>query len=101
MPKSNTDWVEMISAIISDVREKNFEEAFSLAKEFGMDSESLDRLMTKSYEKDYIAYKRKNKIKNFFVALKNIFSPKKKEKIDNMKEAGKTDKKTISKKKNK
>lgn len=101
VPKSNKDWVEMISAIISDVREKNFEEAFSLAKEFGMDSESLDRLMTKSYEKDYIAYKRKNKIKNFFVALKNIFSPKKKEKIDNMKEAGKTDKKTISKKKNK
>lgn len=99
VPKTNKDWVEMISAIISGVREKNFEEAFSLAKEFGMDSESLDRLMTKSYEKDYIAYKRKNKIKNFFVSLKSLFSTKKKEKSDSMKKAGSTDEETISKKK--
>ena len=101
IPKTNKDWVEMISAIISDVREKNFEEAFSLAKEFGMDSDSFDRFMKKSYEKDYIAYKRKNKIKNFFVSLKNIFSPKKKENSDNKKEVGKTDKKATLKKKNK
>ena len=94
---SKKDWVDMISAIISDVKGEKFQEAFNIAKEFGMDSKDLDCLMTKSYKKDYIAYKRKNKIKKIFVSLKKFFSPKKKEKSDDMKETGKTDKKATLK----
>jgi len=87
VPSTNMDWVEMISVIVCGIRKKNFQDAFALAKDFGMTSESIDRFLTNSYEKDYIAYKRKNKIKNFFVSVKNFFTPKKKVKIEQKNEA--------------
>lgn len=70
----------MVSAILSDVNHKPFQEAFDIAKKFGMDSESIEHLMMEYYGKDYLAYKRKNKIKNFFASLKRLFMPKKKDK---------------------
>lgn len=80
VPPTNKGWIEMVSAILSDVNHKPFQEAFDIAKKFGMDSESIEHLMMEYYGKDYLAYKRKNKIKYFFASLKRLFMPKKKDK---------------------
>lgn len=77
VPPSDKGWTEMVSAILSDVNQQPFQGAYELASKFGMDSESIECLMMKSYRKDYLAYKRKNKIKNFFASLKKLFISKK------------------------
>ena len=78
VPSKDKGWIDMISAILHDVSHKDFKEAFDLVQRFGMKSEDIEKLMTRIYAKEYNAYKRKNKVKNFFVSMKNIFTSKKK-----------------------
>lgn len=76
VPSKEKGWIEMISAILYDVKHLNFKEAFEIAKEFKMKPDDIDCLMTHTYAKEYKAYKRKNKVKNFFVSIINLFTPK-------------------------
>lgn len=77
VPENDKGWIEMISVVIKDVNHKRFNEAFDLAHKFGMHADSMEKLFVKAYEKDYKAYKCKNKIKRFFKAIAKIFTKKK------------------------
>lgn len=89
------DWVELTGTVLADVDKQPFKEAMELAKDFGMNDDNIDKLLTKFYEKDYNAYKRKNKIKNFFVSIGKIFKSKKKDKEEDKEEPAQTERKGI------
>lgn len=89
IPSTNKNWVEMIAAILIDVKGENFQTALDIVTEFGLDSDISERLFAKFYEKEYIAYKRKKKLKKIFVSLKEHFSFKT---IVNLRKKGQTDK---------
>lgn len=76
VPENDKGWIDMISVVIKEVNHKSFNEAFDLAHKFGMNAGSMEKLFIKAYEKDYKAYKFKNKIKRFFKAIAKIFTKK-------------------------
>lgn len=71
---SSKDQVDVIGTIVKDYCKKDFKGALSVLHEVGFDDATIERFMMTYYKNDYCSYVRKNKIKAFFRAIKNLFA---------------------------
>jgi hypothetical protein len=67
-------WLQMMTAVVSEVNNEPFVNAFAIAENWGLNADKFEEFMTTSYQKEYASWKRKNKVKNFFKAIKNFFT---------------------------
>ena len=100
-PTTDETCLDMISAILCKVDHKTFDEALDLVNAFGLNPDCVEKLMKESYERAYNAYKRKNKIKSFFSAIKRIFVRNNDSSKSEQKDSEETDSKEKKKEKDK
>lgn len=85
-----------LEIILKENRKMPFKKALEIVSTLNMDKKDISVFFNAAYFKEYKSYLRNQKIKGFFMAIANVFKPKKKE--DKKKGEDKTDKKKQNKK---